>query len=79
MEDTKFQCTKCGQIGSVGRCCGLDTRTPLNDAARAESERMRVCKICKHYDPDGLPQVNSQIPIGKSASAVLPRMEVELL
>lgn len=32
-----WQCTKCGQVGSVGRCCGLNTRKPLNDAAQAES------------------------------------------
>jgi uncharacterized C2H2 Zn-finger protein len=35
-DDTLFRCTKCGRIGSVGRCCGLDTREPLNDLARAE-------------------------------------------
>jgi len=35
-DDTQFRCTVCGQIGTVGRCCGLDTREPLNDLARAE-------------------------------------------
>ena len=35
-DDTQFRCTVCGQIGTVGRCCGLNTREPLNDLARAE-------------------------------------------
>jgi hypothetical protein len=34
--DPQWRCTKCGQVGTVGRCCGLNTRVPLNDAARAE-------------------------------------------
>ena len=25
-EERKFECTKCGRIGTVGRCCGRDTR-----------------------------------------------------
>ena len=35
-QDAQFLCTVCGQIGVVGRCCGLDTREPLNDRARNE-------------------------------------------
>jgi hypothetical protein len=35
-DDSQFRCTVCGRIGTVGRCCGLDTREPLNDLARAE-------------------------------------------
>lgn len=35
-DDSQFRCTVCGQVGSVGRCCGLDTREPLNELARAE-------------------------------------------
>lgn len=35
-DDSQFRCTVCGQIGTVGRCCGLDTREPLNNLARAE-------------------------------------------
>jgi hypothetical protein len=38
--DTLWRCTICGQIGTVGRCCGNDTREPLNDAARAEQLRI---------------------------------------
>ena len=34
-DDAMFRCTVCGQIGTVGRCCGLDTREPLNELARA--------------------------------------------
>lgn len=41
-EDTQYQCTICGRIGSVGRCCGLETRMPLNDAARAEQRARRT-------------------------------------
>lgn len=36
MDDTLFRCTVCGRIGLVGRCCGEDTREPLNDLAREE-------------------------------------------
>ena len=36
MIDTpQFRCTVCGQVGSVGRCCGLETREPINESARA--------------------------------------------
>ena len=35
-DDSQFRCTICGRIGTVGRCCGIDTREPLNDLARAE-------------------------------------------
>jgi hypothetical protein len=37
--DTAFQCTVCCRIGSVGRCCGEDTRTPLNESAKVELAR----------------------------------------
>ena len=43
--DSQFRCTVCGQVGTVGRCCGLDTREPLNDLARAELERERQANI----------------------------------
>ena len=38
--DTQWQCTVCGRIGTVGRCCGFDTRIPLNDLARQEEQRI---------------------------------------
>lgn len=34
--EPQWRCTVCGQVGTVGRCCGRDTREPVNDAARAE-------------------------------------------
>jgi hypothetical protein len=34
--EPQFKCTVCGQIGSVGRCCGLETRKPMNFAAHLE-------------------------------------------
>jgi hypothetical protein len=40
MIDELWRCTICGQIGTVGRCCGNDTREPLNDAARKEQQRI---------------------------------------
>ena len=40
--DTQWQCTVCGRIGTVGRCCGYDTRKPLNEAARQEAERNKA-------------------------------------
>jgi len=39
--DSQFRCTVCGRIGTVGRCCGRDTREPMNDIARAEIEAER--------------------------------------
>lgn len=35
-KDSLFRCTVCGRIGTVGRCCGLDSREPMNDLAKAE-------------------------------------------
>ena len=47
----QFRCTICGQIGTVGRCCGRDTREPLNEMARAEvdgqSSLPAKCTGCK--------------------------------
>ena len=34
--DTWYRCTVCGREGRVGRCCGDETREPLNDLAREE-------------------------------------------
>ena len=36
--DTQWQCTICGQIGTVGRCCKRDARLPLNELARQEAQ-----------------------------------------
>ena len=40
-DDTQWRCTACGRIGTVGRCCGLDTRIPLNELARQEEQRIK--------------------------------------
>ena len=37
-ETTLYECTVCGRIGNVGRCCGDETRRTLNNEARAEIE-----------------------------------------
>lgn len=34
--DSWFRCTICGKEGTVGRCCGDDTRIPLNQKAVEE-------------------------------------------
>lgn len=26
-----YRCTICGQVGTVGRCCGLETRAPVDE------------------------------------------------
>ena len=28
-EERKYRCTECGRIGTVGRCCGRDTRVAI--------------------------------------------------
>jgi len=54
--DTWYRCNICGREGRVGRCCSDEDRTPLNDLARAEQERIegaknytqqRLCEISK--------------------------------
>ncbi len=39
-DDTWYRCTVCGREGRVGRCCGYDTREPMNDAAREEQRQI---------------------------------------
>ena len=39
--DTWYKCTICGREGTVGRCCGDDTRIPLNDLAKKEQRQTR--------------------------------------
>lgn len=36
INEPMFKCTICGRIGTVGRCCGIDTRIPINAAAKKE-------------------------------------------
>lgn len=45
MEDTLYRCTICGRIGSVGRCCGDETREPLNNLALKEEEKNGISFI----------------------------------
>ncbi len=40
--DTQWQCPICGRTGSVGRCCGDETRIPLNEAARKDAARTKA-------------------------------------
>jgi hypothetical protein len=59
--DPRFRCTVCGQIGTVGRCCGLETREPLNEAARMEIDRDIEDRHEKSESRAGIPsfQVNA--------------------
>ena len=36
INDTWFRCTVCDRKGTVGRCCGEETRIPLNQLAKEE-------------------------------------------
>ena len=47
MKDTWYKCTICGRVGTVGRCCGDETREPLNDFAREEQERIKSQNLPK--------------------------------
>ena len=35
-EPDLWRCTVCGRVGTVGRCCGEETREPANHAVRSE-------------------------------------------
>lgn len=39
--DTWYRCTVCGREGTVGRCCGDETRIPLNEKARKEQAALK--------------------------------------
>ena len=41
VEDTLYRCTVCGREGTVGRCCGEETREPLNDTAKEEQRNLK--------------------------------------
>ncbi len=45
--DTWYRCTVCGREGRVGRCCGDETREPLNDLARRDQEKIKVKNLPK--------------------------------
>ena len=40
--DTWYRCTICGREGFVGRCCGDETREPLNELAIKEQAKMEI-------------------------------------
>ena len=39
-DDTWYKCTVCGREGRVGRCCGDETRIPLNRLAEEEQKHI---------------------------------------
>jgi len=41
LNDTWYKCTVCGREGRVGRCCGNETRIPLNELAKIEQEKIK--------------------------------------
>lgn len=46
--DTWYKCTICGREGRVGRCCGDETRVPLNN--KAKEEQLKI-KSTRHQTP----------------------------
>ena len=56
-ETDLWRCTVCGRVGTVGRCCGEETRERVNmehllaenERLRAELERLEA--IVEHFDP----------------------------
>jgi len=63
----QFQCTLCGQVGSVGMCCGTNTREPLNAAAR-----LALRKRVKSELKDNLPILK------RSADLILDLIKIRL-
>jgi len=47
MRDTLYRCTVCGREGRVGRCCGDETRAPLNDLAKKEQATIKLQRRLK--------------------------------
>ena len=47
--DTWYRCTVCGREGRVGRCCGDETRAPLNDLAKKEQATIKKT-IAQHIE-----------------------------
>jgi len=64
-DDSQFRCTVCGRIGTVGRCCGLETREPLNELARLELEReSRRIAIAAEQDASFMQEIVSKVNAG---------------
>lgn len=38
-EEPLYRCTVCGRVGTVGRCCGLETREPLTPECQPERSK----------------------------------------
>jgi hypothetical protein len=80
MSDTLYKCTICGRIGSVGRCCGAETRIPLNDLAKKEHSKPtdKAGEIAKEvlnyfYPGQNVPQIN----IDRTADLIRPYLAPE--
>lgn len=48
--DTWYRCTVCGREGRVGRCCGDETRIPLNALAKKEQATIQGAKNTEQPD-----------------------------
>ena len=44
-KDTLYKCNVCESIGTVGRCCSDEDRTPLNNKAKLEQMLIKEYKI----------------------------------
>ena len=57
-KDTWYRCTICGRKGTVGRCCGDETREPLNELATKEQVKIKESqKTAQNSDYAKLPTI----------------------
>ena len=61
--DTWYRCNICGREGRVGRCCSDEDRTPLNDLARAEQERIKGGKMTVKELIEKLKEFDENLPV----------------
>ena len=76
--DSQFRCTVCGQIGTVGRCCGLETREPLNGLARAELAADRQRKDNRAIDDELMITANEKSIIDAVRFGTCPDIVADL-
>ena len=79
MKDTWYKCTICGRVGTVGRCCGDETREPLNDFAREEQEKIKSQNLLKAEAYDSLlAEVRAELERHKKSTELLREVEAYL-
>ena len=48
-EPDLWRCTVCGRVGTVGRCCGEETREPVNEEVDTCDHSVGVC-MCGYWN-----------------------------